>query len=70
MNVLGYIVFGILMAYGLYRGVTQPRPKKEVVGRRSTVTRVIAGGLIGGPVGAIAGYAWKKKEKADVIPRG
>jgi hypothetical protein len=40
--------------------------RAEVVGsaqdaRRSTVTRTLAGGVVAGPVGAIAGHAAKKK---------
>ena len=30
-------------------------------GRRSTVTRTVAGGVVAGPVGALAGHAAKKK---------
>ena len=41
----------------------------EVIGsaqdaRRSTVTRTLAGGVVAGPVGAIAGHAAKKKVKS------
>lgn len=41
-------------------GFPQPQPPKYE--RRSTVTRTLLGGFLLGPVGALAGFAWKKRK--------
>ena len=40
-------------------------PRTEVTTSRPTVTRVIGGGLLGGPIGALAGFAWRKKKRGQ-----
>lgn len=47
-------------------GGYRPSPTIEVTTSRPTVTRVIAGGLLAGPVGALAGLAWWKKSKQTI----
>ena len=35
-----------------------------VVGSRPTVPRVALGAVLGGPIGALIGFAWRKKDRA------
>jgi len=46
---------------------TQPEPSPEqtieIEGRRPTVTRVGTGLLLGGPIGGLLGFAFRKKTK-------
>lgn len=41
----------------------------EIHTTRPTATRTLAGGLMLGPIGAIAGFAWRKKHKVRVIKK-
>jgi hypothetical protein len=45
---------------------SRPQPEFIIEGRRPTLTRTVAGGIIAGPIGAIAGFAWRKKSKHNV----
>jgi hypothetical protein len=39
--------------------------REEPTTSRPTVTRVVAGGLLAGPIGALAGFAWRKKTRRE-----
>ncbi len=42
------------------------RPVAQIETRRPTVTRTVAGGLLAGPLGALAGFAWRKRTRENV----
>ncbi len=46
-------------------GPRSPSSTVAETSSRPTVTRVAAGGLLGGPIGALMGFAWRKKRKAE-----
>lgn len=56
------IVVGVVL--GVVKEIRDPRP--VVVTTRPSVMRVLIGGLLLGPVGAIAGYAAKKKQRTRI----
>jgi hypothetical protein len=49
-----------------YRAKPKRKPVAQIETRRPTVTRVAAGGLLGGPIGALIGFAWRKKSKQNI----
>lgn len=44
----------------------QPDHIATVEGRRPTATRTAAGAIVGGPIGALIGFAWRKKTRNKV----
>lgn len=44
----------------------QPKPTALIEARRPTVTRTVLGGILFGPLGALAGFAAQKKEKRKI----
>lgn len=71
MSTLVWIIFVVAVAAGIAGAATRarhperrpakPKPSGYVETRRPTVTRVAAGGILGGPLGALIGLAWRKK---------
>ena len=66
-----YIAWTFIIVLGIALGVRsvireRRDPRPVVVTERPSVTRVLIGGLLLGPIGALAGYAAKKKKRTRV----
>lgn len=48
------------------RDELEGRKSIEVTTRRPTVTRVASAAILGGPIGALIGLAWRKKDRQRI----